>query len=82
MKYSITNTKTYFKMKEPRNYIDILHDVMNYLFENIERGKEITPEDREKYRELYREYLNAVMEEAQQRRADMDINIMKDEGLL
>ena len=82
MKYSITNTKTYFKMKEPRNYMDILHDVMNYLFENIERGKEITPEDREKYRELYREYLNAVMEEAQQRRADMDISIMKDEGLL
>ena len=69
-------------MKEPRNYMDILHDVMNYLFENIERGKEITLEDKEKYRELYREYLNAVMEEAQQRRADMDISIMKDEGLI
>lgn len=69
-------------MEKTRNYIDILHDVMNKLFENIEKDKEITHIDKEEYRKLYREYLNVVMEEAKQRRADMDISIMKDEGLL
>ena len=69
-------------MEKTRNYIIILHDVMNKLFENIEKDKEITHIDKEEYRKLYREYLNVVMEEAKQRRADMDISIMKDEGLL
>jgi hypothetical protein len=62
-----------------KTFKEILDEVMEMLFQNIEKGKEFSPED---YRELYREYLNICKEEAEEQKADSNISVMKDEGLI